>query len=107
MQKLIVFSLFMVTLNLYGQNKCDTLINKTDYLKLMYIINECNLDSEAYSQKIQVLEGTVKYYSQRIQFLEDLILNRDKYTLKKCPNFKKKKKTNVGRFRYSNVTYRF
>jgi hypothetical protein len=92
MRKTFIFFLFVLTSKGFGQAKCDTLINKTDYLKMMYIINECNTGSEAYSEKIKILENTVQYYSQRIRFLEDLILSREKYTIKKCPNFRKKKR---------------
>ena len=94
MKKLIVFTFFAITVSGYGQTKCDTIISKTDYLKMLYVLNQCNTDAEAYSEKIKMLENTLQYYSQRIRFLENVILDREKYTIKKCPKFKKKKKAN-------------
>lgn len=94
MRNLIFLAFLVITFPGYGQTKCDTIISKTDYLKMLYVLNQCNTDAEAYSEKIKILENTLQYYSQRIRFLENIILDREKYTIKKCPKFKKKKKAN-------------
>ena len=83
--------LIFITFNLYGQ-KCDTIINKTDYNKLLYLVNECDEEISNYQSKIKSLEIINKNNQQRIKFLEEMLINREKFIIKKCPKFKKRKR---------------
>ena len=83
--------LIFITFNLYGQ-KCDTIVNKTDYNKLLYLVNGCDEEISNYQSKIKSLEIINKNNQQRIKFLEEMLINREKFTIKKCPTFKKRKR---------------
>ena len=83
--------LILFTLNLYGQ-KCDTLVNKTDYNKLLYLVNGCDEEISNYQSKIKSLEISNKNNQQRIKFLEEMLINREKFIIKKCPTFKRRKR---------------
>lgn len=83
--------LIFITFNLYGQ-KCDTIINKTDYNKLLYLVNGCDEEISNYQSKIKSLEIINKNNQQRIKFLEEMLINREKFIIKKCPTFKKRKR---------------
>ncbi len=83
--------LIFITFNLYGQ-KCDTIVNKTDYNKLLYLVNGCDEEISNYQSKIKSLEIINKNNQQRIKFLEEMLINREKFIIKKCPKFKKRKR---------------
>lgn len=83
--------LIFITFNLYGQ-KCDTIVNKTDYNKLLYLVNGCDEEISNYQSKIKSLEILNKNNQLRIKFLEEMLINREKFIIKKCPKFKKRKR---------------
>lgn len=84
--------LILLHFNLYSQTECDTLVNKTDFRKLIYLVNECDDEVTLYQKRIQTLESTLNFQQQRIKFLEELIINRERFRIKKCPKFSKKRK---------------
>ena len=88
----IIPILILLSLNLYSQTECDTLVNKSDFKKLIYLVNECDDEVSEYQKKINRLELTLLQQQQRVKFLEDLIINRHKFNLKKCPKLSKKSK---------------
>ena len=81
-----------MSFNAYSQISCDTVINKTDLKKLIYLSKECDTQITDYQKIIQKLETTLIYQQQRIKFLEELVINRERFKLEKCPRLSKKSK---------------
>lgn len=91
--KLRILPIFILLhFNLYSQIECDTLVNKTEFRKLVYLVNECDEEVSDYQERINRLENSLKVYQQRIRFLEELIISRENFKIKKCPRLSKKRK---------------
>lgn len=91
--KLRILPIFILLhFNLYSQIECDTMINKTEFRKLVYLVNECDEEVSDYQERINQLENSLKVYQQRIRFLEELIISRENFKIKKCPRLSKKRK---------------
>ena len=91
--KLRILPIFILLhFNLYSQIECDTLVNKTEFRKLIYLVNECDDEVSNYQEKINKLEYLTTVQQQRIRFLEELIISRENFKIKKCPRLSKKRK---------------
>jgi hypothetical protein len=89
--KYIIFLLFPIIT--FGQTECksDTLINRMEYLRLIQLTKDCNDEISNYIRKINNLESVVTKQRNNILILEELLINREKFIIKKCPTFKRKK----------------
>jgi hypothetical protein len=93
MKYLTLLFLFL-SLSVFSQKNCenDTTINKFELLKLKSLNEECDEETSRYIDNIKQLEKTLTIYQKRIKFLEDLVIHRERFKIKKCPTFKKSKK---------------
>jgi hypothetical protein len=88
----LIFLFF--SLSLASQKSCDsdTTINKIEFLKLKSLNQDCSDEITNYTIQMKSMEISLQAYKKRLAFLEDLLINRERYKIKKCPTFKKNKK---------------
>ncbi len=98
--KLIISLIFLSNLTFAQSTKCesDTTINKIEFLKLKQMISECDDEMKQSLTQIKALEISIDVYKKRIQSLEDMLINRKNWDIKKCPKFKKRKKKSLQKF---------
>jgi hypothetical protein len=90
-----ILLILLSTITIFAQSqKCenDTLVNRIEFLKMRQIIEDCNDAQMGAITQIKTMEISIDVYKKRIKFLEDLLINREKFNIKKCPKFKKKKR---------------
>jgi hypothetical protein len=92
--KLLTLLFLFLSISVFAQKNCesDTTINKFELLKLKSLNQDCSEEISRYTNTIEKLEKSLSVYQKRIKFLEDLVIHREKYKIKKCPTFKKNKK---------------
>lgn len=89
---IIIFLFFSISLSAQKNCENDTTINKIEFLKLKSLNQDCSEEITNYVTQLKAMEISLQVYKKRLEFLEDLLINREKYTIKKCPKFKKNKK---------------
>ena len=92
MKHLILLFFFLYSKTLFSQVKCDTLVNKSEFLRLEYLTKACDESVSNYEKEISELEKKLQLYRNRILVLEEILINRERFKIKKCPKFKSKKK---------------
>ena len=90
--KIIIFLLF--PLLTYGQKICDsdTIVNKYDIIRLKQLSYDCQDEMENYIKTNSQLEDLVRIQEKRIKILEDMLINRERWNINKCPRLSKKSK---------------
>ena len=92
MKHLILLLFFLYSINSFSQIKCDTLVNKSEFLRLEYLTQDCDESISNYKKEISELEKKLQLYQKRILVLEEILINRERFQIKKCPKFKSRKK---------------
>lgn len=99
MKKILFLLLFLIPAIAFSQAKCDTIVNRNDYLKLVYLVKDCDEEVKIHQEHINSLERKIYLYQKRISVLENLIIEREKFKIKKCPKFKNKNKSKFPKSR--------
>jgi hypothetical protein len=83
-----------LSLSLFAQKNCenDTIVSKIEFLKLKSLNQDCDEEISNYATQLKAMEINLQVYKKRMEFLEDLLINREKNNIKKCPTFKKNRK---------------
>jgi hypothetical protein len=70
----------------------DTTVNRMEFLRLKQLVQDCDDEMKQRLHRENQYEDLINVQQKRIKFLEDLVVNREDWIVKKCPKFKKTKK---------------
>ncbi len=97
MKEILFLLLFLIPAIAFSQANCDTIVNRNDYLKLVYLVKDCDTEVSELQRQLLLEKAKTEFYLKRTKFLEELLIHRKKF--KKCPKFKNKNKSKFPKSR--------